>query len=57
MIVYFNVLMNFMKSTNMINFDVLMNITNQMFINTKNIKKLLHSRCDAPRDYLCNEKT
>jgi hypothetical protein len=39
MIVYFNVLMNVMKSTNMINFDVLMNITSQMFMNKKRKKK------------------
>jgi hypothetical protein len=58
MIVYFDLLMNVMKSTNMINFDVLMNGTDQMFINMKKKKKkLLHSGCAAPRDYFCKEKT
>jgi hypothetical protein len=52
MIVYFDVLMNAMKSTSMINFDVLINITDQMFINRKKKekRKLLHSGCDAQRD-------
>jgi hypothetical protein len=59
MIVYFDVLMKVMKSTSMINFDVLINITDQMFINMKKKKKkkLLHSGCAAPRDYFYKEKT
>jgi phage anti-repressor protein len=54
MIVYFDVLMNVMKSIGMINFDGLINIIDQMFITTKKKKKKKKS-CIA--DVLLQETT